>query len=270
MKRSYLLPSMISSATLFLATALFAESDQNEPRQGAKMSAGAVEIDALRAAQSKRLHKLDTDGDGNVSREEFLEGVRSRERDLTVDVDIEDFIAGEGVDRERIRAIRKLVESRVENGLSELAPKAKGRIIIQKSEGDDAEVDIDLGFDSGAPWRDFGRGVNFRSAIDPSEWFDIVDANEDGVLDRDEVAGARERIRDHGISQRFDMLDVNKDGQLNDEDIDARLEKLRALDEDGDGTVSRRELGELLRLLGEKSVHDQVHVMRSRREHGDR
>lgn len=266
MKRSYLLTTMISAATLGLATALLAGTETDS-----KTVKGAVEIDALKATHSKRLQKFDTDDDGNVSREEFREIVSSREKGLAVDLDVENLIINgmEDADIKRVRAIKNVMESGVEDGLSAFAPHAQGRIYIHKGEGDDdAEVDIDLDFDSGRRWHK--RGAHAWSGLDRDEWFDIVDANEDGVLDRDEVAGARERIRDHGIDQRFDMLDTNKDGQLNDEDIEKRLEKLRALDADGDGAVSRREVGDLMRLLGKNPMHDQVQVMRMRRHDGYR
>ena len=272
MKRSRLYPAMISAATLFLASSVIAGSDKNEYAWSPKMSTGPVEIDEIRASQSARLQKLDEDGDGSVSRDEFRSGAQLRHQEHSISMaEIEEIAADavESIDIERIKD-RVLALTNGEQG-----SKAR-RIIIRKAHSedldpDDLDIDVDVNVDV-EPSRDRMRYVmpDHWSNLDRTEWFDIVDANEDGVLDRDEVAGARDQLRTHGLDQRFDMLDANKDGQLNDEDIDSRLQKLQALDEDGDGSVSRRELGEVIRLLGENRMIDQAHVIRLRRDNGHR
>jgi len=83
-----------------------------------------------------------------------------------------------------------------------------------------------------------------------SDWFDLADADGDGMLDRAEVGRAPERIRDRRFQRGFDRLDVNTDGVLNEADVDLRVNKLTAFDDNGDGELSRSELRDVMRLLG--------------------
>ncbi len=260
MKRPYLYPALVSGASLLFAGALVASSGKDVHMEWFKKSDAAVEIEDVRESERRRLKRLDEDGDGSISRDEFASGSpfwRPRHGF---------HLAGFGV--AAIEEAAGTMESQRGVGRVSMMPRSERRIVIRERDGEHADIDeadeVDIDFDLGLAWDGMHFGMTPWPNIDRSEWFNIVDANEDGVLDRDEVSAARGRLRDHGIQQRFDMLDANKDGELNDEDIDARLEKLRALDEDGDGSVSPRELSEVLRLLGHNRMLDQTRAMRLR------
>lgn len=49
--------------------------------------------------------------------------------------------------------------------------------------------------------------------------FDVLDANKDGGISKDEAAGMK------GLSESFDKLDANKDGRLDQKEFDKAMGK---------------------------------------------
>jgi EF-hand domain pair/EF hand len=88
------------------------------------------------------------------------------------------------------------------------------------------------------------RAVAQQRQPDPGRIFDSADTNGDGVITREELHAARERL--------FVRLDRNGDGYIDKDDMSGRLagrqkarerlaELVTQLDKDGDGRVSRVE-----------------------------
>lgn len=223
-----------------------------------------VAIEKVRAHELKRLQKMDEDGDGTVSREEFSS--RAKDRDMPL------------VGAMAVGVPDPMLASPGRPFAAPLVELADRRVIVKRLAGKDgAEIEVDVDLDiseqaiealkeSGidflayAPQAD--RMMRLRKDVseevrDPSRWFDIVDANGDGVLDREEVVGARDRVREDGVNRRFDARDVNKDGVLNEEDVDLRLKKLEGLDSNGNGAVSQKEIAEVMRMLSSATMWHQ-------------
>lgn len=270
MKNAYTYASA-ACATLFALTATAADPSINVWHSASDLPA---EIEKVRERELKRLQKMDKDEDGSVSQEEFASRLKARGRRLAGDM-----------------AMGMPDPMRVMSGRSMAGPwpsLVDRRVRVKRLAGEDgADVDVDVeiseqvmealeesGVDLDAHAPGIARIVRLRAdmseeARDPSRWFDIVDANGDGVLDREEVAGARDRIREDGHNKLFDAQDANKDGVLNEQDVYLRLKKLEALDSDGDGAVSDKEVSEVMRMLSRGGLEEDDHVIMWHREHGD-
>ena len=77
-----------------------------------------------------------------------------------------------------------------------------------------------------------------------AERFGRIDADGDGRLTREELFSAerrKERVEERR-ERLFDRLDADGDGAVSAEEYGKRIEKLVALDNDEDGTVTREEL----------------------------
>lgn len=74
--------------------------------------------------------------------------------------------------------------------------------------------------------------------------FDAADADGDGKLSREEWRELPRAARDAGRERMFARLDDNGDGVLEAAEFAPNVERLRALDADGDGRLTRREMRE--------------------------
>ena len=85
-------------------------------------------------------------------------------------------------------------------------------------------------------------GEEHREAIE-AELFDTLDVDGDGMLSRAEASREnRQAARRAAMKQRaFARLDADGNGVVSQEEFAQRLERLRALDENADGEVSRDE-----------------------------
>ncbi len=99
-------------------------------------------------------------------------------------------------------------------------------------------------------WRSTFRPHCVRSKDgDASRAFDRIDADGDGVISRDEFAAKRDARGGRAGRERramgrppFDHLDANEDGVVSQDEFNAPLERLRALDANGDGQLDKAEL----------------------------
>ena len=76
------------------------------------------------------------------------------------------------------------------------------------------------------------------------EMFKLLDTNADGVIDADEYTGANSRKLRRQAHKRaaFAQLDVNNDGFLAPNEIPSPVRRLKQLDTNRDGQVSKREM----------------------------
>ena len=74
--------------------------------------------------------------------------------------------------------------------------------------------------------------------------FDAADADGDGKLSREEWRELPRAARDAGRARMFARMDDNGDGVLEAAEFAPNVERLRALDADGDGRLTRREMRE--------------------------
>lgn len=85
-----------------------------------------------------------------------------------------------------------------------------------------------------------------QQAAHKAELFARLDTDNNGVLSGDEFAQAREirhaLRKERHLQHRFEKLDDNGDTQLSLTEFQQRLEKMRALDTNNDGTLTRAEL----------------------------
>ena len=182
--------------------------------------AASVSIEDIGARETERLMRADENEDGEVTFDEYREhGTLTEFLTDFEDMEIEEII----------------------DWSEELVEKSKHRMVIKKIGDASTEVRMQRG-----PW----SRVSKRKGDD---WFDVADANGDGVLDRAEVEGAPERMREQRSRRTFDRLDANDDDVLSEADVEQRIAKLEALDEDDDGTLSRSEVVDLMRLLAPRA-----------------
>ena len=76
------------------------------------------------------------------------------------------------------------------------------------------------------------------------EMFKLLDTNTDGVIDADEYTQVNNRKlkRQAHKQAAFAQLDVNKDGFLAPNELPSPVHRLKQLDTNGDGQVSKREM----------------------------
>ena len=276
MKRAYIYAGAASTALFAMAMAFPSGPSVNMWRTADE---SAVEIEKVRERELKRLQKMDEDEDGSVSREEFSSHSKAkRPEDIARRPDRlmgrfqdgagKDHMVGMTSPRVMMKRLMGKHGADTDVEVEEIVERALEGMNLEKT-----HEDIHLNVDMRKP--SLARMIRIRQEVvdrekDPSRWFDIADANGDGVLDRDEVAGARDRVREEGVNKRFDSLDKNADGVLNDEDIDLGLKRLEALDSDADGTVSGRELEEVMHMLGKGGMTQDEHRVRIIRENDAR
>lgn len=86
--------------------------------------------------------------------------------------------------------------------------------------------------------------------------FDAADADGDGNLSRDEWRELPRAVAEAARERMFARMDDNGDGVLEAAEFAPNVERLRALDADGDGRLTRREMREVRRRGGDAKSRD--------------
>lgn len=86
--------------------------------------------------------------------------------------------------------------------------------------------------------------------------FDAADADGDGNLSRDEWRELPRAVAEAARERMFARMDDNGDGVLEAAEFAPNVERLRALDADGDGRLTRREMREGRRRDGDAKSRD--------------
>jgi Ca2+-binding EF-hand superfamily protein len=195
----------------------------------------AAQADAAAKAKST-LKKLDADGDGKISKDEFIGSASIFER---WDADKDGFVT----------------EAELAAGLAAPKPKAQPQRDDRPGRGPaDAErlrrqVDGVLQrLDKDKDGKLTGEEIPKRG-----DWM-RMDANADGAIDADELAagfrargGGRPRGPD--LAQRLLAMDTDKDGRISKEEWKGRPEGFARMDTDQDGFLTKSEIEEIAKRM---------------------
>ena len=172
---------------------------------GPKERPASIDLAELGAADEKRFARADADGDGLVSEEEFAA------------LDPRQLAAGFRQRGERGQ------RGRQGGGAAGRKPAADREAVRQRAAERRAEVE------------------KRRQAARDRE-FETGDADGDGQLSVEEYRQIPATARAARQRQMFARLDENSDGALTPEEFPSAVARLKSLDADGDGLVTREEL----------------------------
>lgn len=177
-----------------------------DPKERAK----PIDLSELQVAEEERFAAADTDGDGLVSAEEFAT------------VDPRQFSAGMRMQGDRGGWQRRAA------GDGRRGPDREA--VRQRMEQRRAAIEKRLA--EHEKRRQEARTRDFETA----------DADGDGQLSPDEYGDMPATLRATRQREMFARLDENGDGQLTPEEFPSVVDRLRTLDADGDGLVTRDEM----------------------------
>lgn len=169
-----------------------------------------IDLSELQAAEEKRFAAADADGDGLVSAEEFAA------------VDPRQLSAG-GIPRSDRAGWQRKMASGGRRGLDREA-------IRQRME--QRRVELDQRISEREQRRQEARSRDFEAA----------DTDGDGQLSPDEYVAMPATLQATRQRELFTRLDGNEDGVLTPEEFPSAVDRLKTLDADGDGLVTRREM----------------------------
>ena len=175
-----------------------------------KERARSIDLSELQATEEKRFAAADADGDGLVSAEEFAS------------VDLRQFAAGIRIQGDRVaRQGRAAGDGR----------RGSGRDAVrQRMEQRRAAIDERL-----AEHEQRRQEARTRD-------FETADSDGDGQLSPGEFSDMPATVRATRQREMFARLDENDDGVLTREEFPSMVARLKTLDADGDGTVTRDEM----------------------------
>ena len=192
----------ITVAACVTAAALVANAFA-DPKQPAK----PIDLGELRATEEKRFADADADGDGLVTKEEFA-----------------------NVDPQRIFAGVRPPDPRNRDGRRH-GPGAEGR----GGDHADSEAMRERRAERRAKMEARREEVRTRE-------FATADADGDGQLSADEYGDMPATLKAARQSEMFNRLDADDDGVLTPGEFPSAVARLAALDTDGDGLVTRKEV----------------------------
>ena len=177
----------------------------------------AIDLGEARAADEKRFAAADADGDGRVSADEFAAiDPRRLFADMRPDGDRQR--RGDGRVRPRTESrVRPRIESR---GAGREAMRERMRERMEQRRAAVAE----------------------RRQETRAREFDTADADGDGQLSAEEYKDMPANLKAARQRSVFERLDTNSDDMLSPEEFPRVAVRLQALDADGDGLVTRKEM----------------------------
>ena len=93
------------------------------------------------------------------------------------------------------------------------------------------------------PRRGMPHARRWMAQIDDAELFDALDKDADGALSREEATREARRTAQRTLMKQraFAHLDRDESGAISEAEFSQRLQRMRELDQDGDGEISRDE-----------------------------
>ncbi|MDE0419966.1 MAG: hypothetical protein OXK76_03630 [Gammaproteobacteria bacterium] len=170
----------------------------------------SIDLSELKAAEEERFTAADADGDGLVTAEEFAA------------VDPRRFSAGIRSPGDRGGWQRRVAG----DGTRGLDREAK----LQRMEQRRAEIE-----------KRIAEGEKRRQKARRSD-FETADSDGDGQLSAEEYGDMPTTLKTARQREMFARLDGNEDGVLTPEEFPSMVDRLQALDADGDGLVTREEM----------------------------
>ena len=88
---------------------------------------------------------------------------------------------------------------------------------------------------------------NKDGQISEREWaavFNTIDADGDGILSKDELAEARDEVREENQKRMFERFDEDGDGVITKDEFPGPDQRFDKIDADGDGKITPEELAD--------------------------
>ena len=173
----------------------------------------AIDLGEARAADEKRFAAADADGDGRVSADEFA-----------------------AIDPRRLFADMRSDGDRQRRGDRRVRPRTESRVRPRtENRGADREAIRER-------MEQRRAAVAERRQETRAREFDTADADGDGQLSAEEYKDMPANLKAAQQRSVFERLDTNSDDMLSPEEFPRVAVRLQALDADGDGLVTRKEM----------------------------
>ena len=212
-----------------------------------------IDLEEAKRQEQAAFSKMDGDGDGRLSRQEFSaaavdrneRGHRRPHRDRT-----KARPGPRGAPKHGPGAKRKMSSKRMGKPMR---PSTRGPRMNPRERGPRMAP---RGRPNPGNQQQYRPGDERNREMRERRLFGLADVDKSGELSIDEFLGrekaVRASMRSHSVKARFDAMDKNKDGQVDREEFPSRLPVLEKMDADGDGQITREEMSKARRPEGRR------------------